>query len=604
MTAATSSSSSFTAKEPVTRGPSPDLESQQQDRHDASHWTLLLSPGHITDAIQNHKYPGQGTPESPYVVDFLAEDASNPMQFAPGKKWTITLIQAFATLAVAFVSTAYTGGIFEVIKYFQVSTTVATLGVSLFVFGFAVGPLLWAPLSEFYGRQVIFFGTYMLLVAFSAGAAGVDSIEALIVLRFFAGAFGSSPLTNAGGVIADMFNANERGAASSIFAMAPFLGPAIGPIVGGFLGESKGWRWIQGLMAIFTGVLWILGSLCVPETYAPVILRKRAANLSKVTGQVYISKMDVGVTETKAEQFKTNIYRPWQLLFNEPIVFLTSIYLSLVYGTLYMMFGAFPIVFQINRGWSPGISGLAFAGIAVGMIFAVMYAFIDNKRYMRVAAENGGSAPPEARLPLAIIGSVFLPVGLFWFAWANGPEVHWIVPITASAFFAAGLVGVFLSLLTYMIDSYTVYAASVLAANSVLRSLFGAAFPLFTTYMYKDLGIHWASTVPAFLALACMPFPILFYWYGPRIRAKCKYAAEAAKILEQWKATHPEEKVEVEVEARPTSHSRTASYPVTESRTILSEDETVRGDDEEEANGLKKIQEGVVDEKKAGAAQA
>ncbi|KAK4225521.1 putative transporter mfs2 [Podospora fimiseda] len=594
--ATTSSSSSFTAK----RKPTPDdLESQQSENSNASHWSLLFNPGHLTDAIRNHKYPGQGTVESPYVVDFLVKDASNPMQFAPKKKWTITLIQAFATLAVAFVSTAYTGGIFEVIKYFKVSVTVATLGVSLFVFGFAVGPLLWAPLSEFYGRQIIFFGTYMLLVAFSAGSAGADNIETLIILRFFAGAFGSSPLTNAGGVIADMFNANERGAASGIFSMAPFLGPAIGPIVGGFLGETKGWRWIQGLMAIFTGVLWILGSLYVPETYAPVILRKRAANLSKLTGKVYISKMDLGVTKTKMEQFKTNIYRPWQLLFNEPIVFLTSIYLSLVYGTLYMMFGAFPIVFQINRGWSPGIGGLAFVGIAVGMVFAVMYAFVDNKRYMRVAAENGGSAPPEARLPLAIIGSVFLPIGLFWFAWTNGPEIHWIVPIIASAFFAAGLVGVFLSLLTYMIDSYTVYAASVLAANSVLRSLFGAAFPLFTTYMYQDLGIHWASTVPAFLALACMPFPILFWWYGARIRAKCKYATEAARILEQWKTVHTGEEEEKVETSRPVSHARSGSYPVTEGRTVLSEDETIRGEEEgeEEVKRMKKIKE---DEKKVG----
>ena len=209
MTPPTSSSSSMTAREPATtRGPSPDLESQQQDRSDASHFSLLLDPGHVTDAIRNHRYPGQGTPESPYVVDFLPQDAANPMQFSFQKKWTITLIQAIATLAVAFVSTAYTGGIFEVIKYFGVSTTVATLGVSLFVFGFAVGPLLWAPLSEFYGRQVIFCCTYVGLVAFSAGAAGAQNIQTLIVLRFFAGAFGSSPLTNAGGVIADMFNAN------------------------------------------------------------------------------------------------------------------------------------------------------------------------------------------------------------------------------------------------------------------------------------------------------------------------------------------------------------------------------------------------------------
>jgi MFS family permease len=102
---------------------------------------------------------------------------------------------------------------------------------SLFVMGFAIGPLLWAPLSELYGRQKTFFISYMCLAAFSAGAAGANSMATLIILRFFAGAFGSSPLTNAGGVIADLFQAKQRGIAFSIFAMAPFLGPALGKTI-------------------------------------------------------------------------------------------------------------------------------------------------------------------------------------------------------------------------------------------------------------------------------------------------------------------------------------------------------------------------------------
>jgi hypothetical protein len=296
-------------------------------------------------------------------------------------------------------------------------------------------------------------------------------------------------------------------------------------------------------MAIFTGVLWLACTLYVPETYAPVLLRRRAAELSALTGKTYVSKLDLTNTAPLAAQVKTTLLRPWILLFREPIVLLTSVYLAIVYGTLYLLFAAFPIVFQLNRGWSAGIGGLAFVGVAVGMLFAVAYAVVDNaRRYARVAASSpGGIAPPEARLPPAIVGSVLLPAGLFWFAWTNGPEVHWLVPIAASAVFAAGLVAVFLALLTYMIDSYTVFAASVLAANSVLRSLFGAAFPLFTTYMYQNLGIHWASSVPAFLALACTPFPLLFYWYGGRIRMRCRYAAEAAAVLERMQAVHGQE---------------------------------------------------------------
>ena len=346
-------------------------------------------------------------------------------------------------------------------------------------------------------------------------------------------------------------------------------------------------------MAIFTGVIWIACSLYVPETYAPVLLRRRAAKLSEMTGKVYVSKMDLANKAPRAQQVKTTLLRPWILLFREPIVFLTAIYLAIVYGTLYLMFAAFPIVFQRGRGWSAGIGGLAFIGVAVGMLFAVAYSMFDNRRYARVAAASpGGMAPPEARLPPAIIGSVLLPIGLFWFAWTNGPEIHWVVPIIASGFFAAGLVSVFLSLLSYMIDSYTVFAASVLAANSVLRSLFGAAFPLFTTYMYQDLGIHWASSIPAFLALACTPFPLLFYIYGARIRKGCKYAAEAAAILQQMLRAQGGAGAAPGVASAPAggaggpgaapSAAAAGGLPVSESQAVLSDDEegTVVGKEE------------------------
>lgn len=211
------------------------------------------------------------------------------------------------------------------------------------------------------------------------------------------------------------------------------------------------------------------------------------------------------------------------------------------------MFGAFPIVYQQYRGWSEGIGGLAFLGVAVGMLAAVVYTIPDNKRYNRIAdaATKAGSltgAPPEARLPPAILGSIFLPIGLFWFAWTNFPSVHWSVSIIGTAPFGFGMVLVFLSIMNYLIDSYTMYAASVLAANSVLRSLFGAIFPLFTSQMYARLGIHWASSVPAFLALACVPFPFLFYRYGASIRVKCKFARVAQeKMVEMMEVEEEEE---------------------------------------------------------------
>ena len=505
------------------------------------YWRLVSDQAGITPEVANFKYAGSGTADDPYLVHWIPNDPRDPMNFTNFTKCFITVVAAIATLAVTLVSSAYTSGIKQVIEEFHVSQEIAVLGVSLFVLGFAIGPLLWAPFSELFGRQVLFIGTYAGLTAFNAGACGSQNIQTLLTLRFFAGAFGSSPLTNAGGTIADMFPASQRGLAMALFAVAPFLGPVLGPIIGGFLGMKAGWRWVLGFLAAFSGVLWIMGTLLMPETYAPVLLRKRAAKLSSSTGKHYISEMDHARGKfTLLESLRISLSRPWILLFREPIVFLLSIYMAIVYGTLYMLFAAFPIVYQVNRGWNQGVGGLSFLGLLVGMLCAIGYIIPANNRYIQIQEKHGGIAPPEVRLPLAIVGSCVLPIGLFWFAWTNGKEIHWIVSILAGAPFGFGMILVFLGGMNYLIDAYTIFAASVLAASSVLRSCLGAAFPLFTTYMYDTLGIHWASSIPAFLALACLPFPILFYKYGHLIRAKCKFAAESADFIRklQDEASH------------------------------------------------------------------
>ncbi|EEQ30030.1 MFS siderochrome iron transporter 1 [Microsporum canis] len=510
------------------------MESEKSTQRKIPHWRQVTDPGAVTPEIINYPYSGSGTEEDPYLVQWIPNDPRNPMNYSAVKKWSITFVVAIATLAVAMISSAYTGGAIKIAREFRADAEVITLGVSLFVLGFAIGPLIWAPMSELFGRQVLFFGTYLALTAFNAGAAGSPNIQTLLVLRFFAGSFGSSPLTNAGGVIADMFPASHRGLAMGLFAIAPFLGPVLGPVIGGFLGESAGWRWVEGLLAIFSGTVWIIGSIFLPETYPPVLLRKRAQRLSKLTGKVYASRMDIEQGKLSIGQaFQTALMRPWILLFCEPIVFLLSIYMAIVYGTLYMLFSAFPVVYQQYRGWTPGIGGLAFLGVLGGILIAMVVNLLDSRRYAKVSQEYKGFAPPEERLPVAIIGGIAIPIGLFWFAWTNGPQIHWIVSIIASAPFGFGMVLVFLSLMNYLIDAYTIYAASVLAANSVLRSLFGAAFPLFTRYMYQNLGIHWASTIPAFLALACVPFPFLFYKYGADIRKRCKFAGEADAFMQK-----------------------------------------------------------------------
>lgn len=447
---------------------------------------------HIRDEILHHDWRGAGTSDDPYLVEFLPNDPENPLNFSEAKKWFFTFVAFLSVFNVSFLSSAYSGTINEIRQEFTSSEEVTILGISLFVLGFAVGPALWAPLSELYGRRILFYTTFGALTALTAGCAGSTSIATLVVLRFLSGTFGASPMTNSGGIIADLFHPAQRGVGMTIFASAPFLGPVLGPIMAGFTSEAVGWRWVQGILAIFTGLVWIFGTFALPETYAPVLLQRRAKALSNKTDQIFVSVLERHNQKTASQTFNTSLARPWVLLFLEPIVLVASVYMSILYGTLYMLFGAFPIIYQRDRGWSEGVGGLAFLGITSGILIGLLYMILDNRRYLRLMKVHrpGGLPPAEARLPPVIVGSIALPIGIFWFSWTNGPSIHWIVSIIGAAPFGFGMVLVFIGCLTYLIDSYTVYAASVLAGGAMLRSFFATAFPLFTAQMYDNLGIH------------------------------------------------------------------------------------------------------------------
>lgn len=201
----------------------------------------------------------------------------------------------------------------------------------------------------------------------------------------------------------------------------------------------------------------------------PTILRSRAARLQRITGQYYRASMDEQKPLVIKDLLKTSLSRPPILLVREPIVLILSIYMAIIYGTLYMLFSAFPQVYQVARGWSPGkptassvtpsncsslrlgVGGLAFIPVAIGILIGVAYIIAyENPRYVKVAKENGGRAPPEARLPPAILGSVALVIGLAWFSASCAPSTHWIVSMLGSVPFGFGMCLVFLALMNYL----------------------------------------------------------------------------------------------------------------------------------------------------------
>ncbi|CAI4213267.1 unnamed protein product [Parascedosporium putredinis] len=504
-------------------------------------WRLVIDQSLITQEIRDWHYEGSGTPADPFVVDWIENDPRNPMSLPLMQRWILVIILSISTMAVSLVSSGYVGALPQIKEAFDVSDIMAILGVSLYVLGFALGPILWAPFSEVYGRQLIFLVTYGAMTLFNVGAIFSPNIQSMLIMRFFAGTFGAAPDQHRRGHCRHFPRRATRHGHQPV-RHRPVPRPRARPHRGRIPCQAGGWKWVLILMAVFCAVCWVMCAALVPETFAPLLLRKRAERLSKETGKQYVCHFDISKGRPSfMDDLKVSLVRPWLLLFHEPIVLALTIYMSIVYGTLYLLFAAYPFVYQHGRGWSQGMNGLAFLGLMVGLILGVVYNMIDNSRYTRLLAETG-RPPPEARLLPMMVGSIVLPVGLFWFAWTNSPSIHWMSSIAASTFFGFAFALVFVSAKNYLVDSYTLFSASALASTVIIRSLFAMAFPLFTPYMYRNLGIHWASSIPAFLSLACVPFPFVFHKFGPTIRKKCKYSREAQLFLERnGKAEHSEE---------------------------------------------------------------
>lgn len=245
----------------------------------------------------------------------------------------------------------------------------------------------------------------------------------------------------------------------------------------------------------------ILSLLIVPETYAPTLLRRKAKVLQRAAAEagapaVFVAKYD-RIKKSPGQVLRTNLVRPFQLLFRELIAACLAVYGAVIYGTLYLFFEAFPIVFAEKRGWSLSMVGLSFLGIGVGLLIGNASTPFFDRVYARAsarAAARGMETPPEARLPGCAVGATALPIGLFVFAWTSTPNVHWIVPIIASVPFGLGFQLIFTGMQLFLIDAYQLYSASALASSAVLRALAGAVFPLFTGKMYDKLGLNWAGT--------------------------------------------------------------------------------------------------------------
>ncbi|KAF2145738.1 uncharacterized protein K452DRAFT_265037 [Aplosporella prunicola CBS 121167] len=472
-------------------------------------------------------YPPPLPEREEYVVEFDGIDDPLHAQNWPLKKKLLTAAMlGYTTMTAAFGSSIFSAATRVVASKYGVSTEVGVLGVSLYVLGFATGPILWAPASELYGRRLPLVISSFGFSIFFIACATAANLQTVLISRFWSGFFGACPLTVVAAVFSDMFDNRTRGIAITVFSMTVFTGPLLAPFTGGFITMSYlGWRWTEYIVAFMGFLGFGLNLLFLNETYPPVILVSKASELRRRTKNWGIHAKQEEIEVDLRELLEKNFSRPLKMLFTEPIVLLLSIYMSFVYGILYLFLTAYPIVFQQIHGMNLGVGGLPYFGMIIGQLLAGTFIVIRQPKYQRKLAANNNVPIPEWRLPEVIIGGVSFSVGLFWFAWTGyTKDIHWIVPTLSGLCSGFGLMSIFLQALNYLVDAYLMFAASAIAANTFLRSLCGAGFPLFATYMFQGMGVQWAGTLLGCVAAVLVPVPVVFYLYGEKIRQKSNFA--------------------------------------------------------------------------------
>ncbi|KAK5993038.1 Efflux pump bik6 [Cladobotryum mycophilum] len=461
------------------------------------------------------------------LVDFDGpDDPYHPLNWPMHKKVLTTALYGFVTMSATYASSSYSAGTRQIAKEFHVATQVATLGTTVFLFGFGLGPLLWAPLSEVYGRRLAVMVPMFIAICFSFGTATAKDLQTIIITRFFGAFFASAPVTNTGGVLGDLFSPAQRGIAMAGYAMAVVGGPVLGPIVSAAVVEQPflGWRWTEYLTGILQAVILLIAIVFIDESYPPKLLVYKSRRLRHETGNwalhAKFEEWDVNIKDL----CKKFLVRPIQLLMT-PICFLVALYASFCYGILYMQLGGIPIIFGEKRGWGPLVATLPFLCIFLGAVIGCAMNVYNQLIYNKYYHAAGNRAVPEKRLPPMMIGSVLFSAGQFLTGW-TGPQlhIHWIVPCIGLVMLGAGFFTIFQAALNYLVDTFQLYAASAVGANTFLRSCFAGAFPLVVGPLYHNIGVGPGMSITAGFAALLIPVPFIFYIYGKRIRARSKWS--------------------------------------------------------------------------------
>ena len=315
------------------------------------------------------------------------------------------------------------------------------------------------------------------------------------------------------------------------------------------------------ILAMVGGVLTLSMFVIMRETYAPVLLQRKAARLRKETGNHNLrSKLDSGLSPRA--HFVRALQRPTKMLVQSPLVLTFAVYSAVVYGYLCkqhemwigvalantpdsdLLFSSITEVFTDTYHFSTSIVGLSYLGVGVGTMLGLgIYTRLSDAAVKKAIAAQGdvGTAKPEVRLLLLPFGAILIPAGFFLYGWTAQYRVHWIVPMIGMALIGVGTfertcpdillrahradIGpgnllAFMAINMYLIDAFTLYSASALAAVTVVRSIGGALLPLAALKMYAALGLGWGNSLLGFIAVGLVPVPFIFIFYGEYLRER------------------------------------------------------------------------------------
>ncbi|OQE83432.1 hypothetical protein PENNAL_c0032G04771 [Penicillium nalgiovense] len=414
-------------------------------------------------------------------------------------------LDSLYTFAIYSGSSIYVPAEPQVMEYFQVSQTKASLGLALYVLGYGLGPLLFSPLSEvpLYGRNIPYITSFVIFVILCVPTALVDNYAGFMVLRLLQGFFGSPCLASGGASMGDMYSDIYLPLGLTSWVAAAYGGPALGPVLSVFSIAKKGWRWAMWEILWMSAPILILMVLCLPETSADNILLRRAQRLRRVTGNTNLfSKSEITQNRQKfSNMLLDSLVKPVEIMVKDPAILFANVYTSLVYGIYYSFFEAFPLVYPAKYGFDAKDVALLFISIIIGCAVGVVVYTVYLYTSLMPDLKANGRRPHEHRLPPALFASFGPTIGLFIFAWTTNGNIHWAVSALGIVLYAGSVFVVLQCVLVYLSLAYPKYEASLFAGNDLSRSGVAFAFILFSRFMFIDLGIDKGVTLLAGLSV-------------------------------------------------------------------------------------------------------